>query len=102
MHSKEKIIKFIADNEEYFRDNFKIVSIGLFGSYSRGDQTHLSDIDLIVEFEPGTEDLFEKKLELKQYIKDQLGISADICREKYLKKRIRPSILEESSYVYKG
>jgi predicted nucleotidyltransferase len=100
MRSKKSILKFLADNEKFFKREFNIIRIGLFGSYSRGDQTELSDIDLVVEFEPGTEDLFEKKIQLKQYITDNLGITPDICREKYLKKRIRSSILRETEYAY--
>ena len=100
MHSKEDILKFLADNKEFFKRTFGIVRIGLFGSYSRGDQTKLSDIDLLVEFEPGTENLFEKKLELKKYISDNLGVTPDICREKYIKKRIRSNIIRETEYAY--
>jgi uncharacterized protein len=100
MQSKEDILRFLADNKEFFKRSFNIVRIGLFGSYSRGDQTEISDIDLVVEFEPGTEDLFEKKIQLKQYITRNLGISPDICREKYIKKRIRSSIIRETQYAY--
>ncbi|MDT8401425.1 MAG: nucleotidyltransferase domain-containing protein [Bacteroidales bacterium] len=100
MHSKEDILRFLADNKEFFKKAFGIIRIGLFGSYSRGDQTKLSDIDLVVEFEPGTENLFEKKLELKKFISDELGVTTDICREKYIKKRIRSNIIRETEYAY--
>jgi uncharacterized protein len=100
MNSKEDILKFLADNKEFFKKTFGIVRIGLFGSYSRGDQTILSDVDLIVEFEPGTENLFEKKLELKKFISGKLGVTPDICREKYIKKRIRSNIIHETEYAY--
>lgn len=100
MQSQEEILRFLSDNKEFFKRRFNVVRIGLFGSYSRGDQTELSDIDLVVEFEQGTEDLFDKKIQLKQYITDNLGITPDICREKYLKKRIRSSIIRETKYAY--
>jgi predicted nucleotidyltransferase len=100
MLSKEDILSFLADNRVYFYKTFGITRIGLFGSYSRGDQTSLSDIDLVVDFEPGTENLFEKKIELKKYISDKLGITPDICREKYIKKRIRFKINQQTTYAY--
>ena len=100
MHSKEDILRFLADNKEFFKRTFGIVRIGLFGSYSRGDQTEMSDVDLVVEFEPGTENLFEKKLELKKFISEKLGITPDICREKYIKKRLRSNIIQETRYAY--
>ena len=100
MHSKKDILRFLADNKEFFKRTFGIVRIGLFGSYSRGDQTEMSDVDLVVEFEPGTENLFEKKLELKKFISEKLGITPDICREKYIKKRLRSNIIQETRYAY--
>jgi uncharacterized protein len=100
MQSKEDILRFLADNKEFFIETFGIVRIGLFGSYSRGDQTKLSDIDLVVEFKPDTKNLFEKKLDLKKYISDNLGVTPDICREKYIKKRIRSNIIRETEYAY--
>lgn len=90
----------MADNKEFFKEAFGIVRIGLFGSYSRGDQTKLSDIDLVVEFEPGTENLFEKKFEFNEYISSKMGVTTDICREKYIKKRIRSNIIRETEYAY--
>ncbi|MFB6343483.1 nucleotidyltransferase family protein [Saccharicrinis sp. FJH62] len=94
-------MKFLTDNERYFSETFGIVRIGLFGSYQRGDQTETSDIDLLVEFEHNTPDLFDKKIELKEFIKQSLELNADICREKYIKKNIQTSVLQETQYAYK-
>ncbi|MEA1878309.1 MAG: nucleotidyltransferase domain-containing protein [Bacteroidota bacterium] len=100
MKTKEQIISFLIDNKNYFRENFNIVRIGIFGSYSRGDNTTTSDIDLLVEFEDGTIDLYDKKCKLKAYIKENLCLDADICREKYIKPRFKASILKEARYAY--
>jgi len=100
MKTQKEILTFLSDNRNYFKENFNIIRIGLFGSYSRGDQTINSDIDLVVEFEENTPELYEKKNSLKQYIKDKLGLNADICREKYIKPRIKKSILGETQYAY--
>ena len=100
MNSKSDILNFLTDHKKFFKKTFGIVRIGLFGSYSRGDQTEMSDVDLVVEFEPGTENLFEKKLELKKFISEKLGITPDICREKYIKKRLRSNIIQETRYAY--
>ncbi len=81
------------------KSRFHVVKIGLFGSFARGDQNSMSDIDLIVEFEENTQDLYELKLELKRFLKKELGAEVDICREKYIKPRIRNSILNETVYV---
>jgi len=82
-----------------FRDNFHIIHIGLFGSYARGEQNTNSDIDLVIEFEENTPDLYDLKLQIKEFFKIQLGIDVDICREKYIKPRIRNSILKDTIYA---
>ena len=85
MLTKEAIIDFIKTNREHISSNYRVSKIGLIGSYARGEQREESDIDLLVEFEPGTEDLFELKSELKQYFKKYFNRNIDVCREKYIK-----------------
>ena len=82
-----------------FRDRYHIIRIGLFGSYARGDQNVNSDIDLLIEFEDNTQDLYDLKLQLKDFFQKNLGIEIDICREKYIKPRIKKSILKETVYA---
>ena len=33
------------------RENFKVKTIGVFGSYVRGEQKKKSDVDVVIEFE---------------------------------------------------
>jgi predicted nucleotidyltransferase len=97
--TRDQILNFLAQNKKLFRDKFHIVRIGLFGSYARGDQNSDSDLDLLVEFEDNTQDLYDLKLQIKDFFKTSLGIEVDICREKYIKARIKSSILKETVYA---
>ena len=99
MTTKGEILEFLTLNKQYFRDQFGIVKIGLFGSYAKDEQTDGSDIDLIVEFANNTPNLFDVKNELKNYINERFNIQVDIAREKYLKPIYRDSILQETIYV---
>jgi len=99
MKTREQILTFLSQNKRMFRGRYNIVRIGLFGSYARGDQNLKSDIDLLVEFEENTQDLYELKLQLKDFFKKNLGVEVDICREKYIKPRIKNSILKETVYA---
>ncbi len=80
MTTKGEILEFLTLNKQYFRDQFGIVKIGLFGSYAKDEQTDGSDIDLIVEFAKNTPNLFDVKNELKNYIKEKFNIQVDIAR----------------------
>ncbi|HRJ85639.1 MAG TPA: nucleotidyltransferase domain-containing protein, partial [Ignavibacteria bacterium] len=43
--NKENIIEFIRKNKTFLHDKYGVLSIGLMGSYARGEQTAESDID---------------------------------------------------------
>jgi len=99
MKTRDQILNFLSQNKKLFRERYHIIRIGLFGSYARGEQNLKSDVDLLVEFEENTQDLYELKLQLKEYFRKNLGIEVDICREKYIKPRIKNSILKETVYA---
>jgi uncharacterized protein len=99
MTTRDQILTFLSQNKKMFRDRYHIIRIGIFGSYARGDQNIKSDIDLLVEFEDNTQDLYDLKLQLKDFFRTKLGIEVDICREKYIKPRIKKSILKETIYA---
>jgi uncharacterized protein len=100
MKSTAEIMSFLAKNKQMFKDRYHIVRIGVFGSYARGEQGIDSDIDLLVEFEDNTENLYDLKRQLKVFFRDTLNLEVDICREKYIKPKFRNSILREAQYAY--
>jgi predicted nucleotidyltransferase len=99
MKTRDEILDFLSQNKKLFRYRYHIDKIGLFGSYARGDQNNKSDLDLIVEFEENTQDLYELKLQIKDFFKTHLGLEVDICREKYIKPRFKKAILKEAIYA---
>ena len=68
--------------------------VRIFGSVARGDAGPSSDIDFLVEMEPGRSllDLGGLVAELQQL----LGRSVDVVTERGLKARIRARVLEEA------
>ncbi len=99
MFSKANIISYLANNKNRLLSEYHLTQIGLFGSFARDEQTEASDIDLIVEFENNTSDLYTLKLKLKQEIQSQFNKPVDICRLKYIKPIFRKQILSEAQYV---
>lgn len=99
MINKAEIISFLKERKEELFSEYQLVKIGLFGSFARNEGTENSDIDLIVEFQPNTENLSEKKAEIKNLIKNQFNREVDICREKYIKPYFKAQILKSAIYV---
>lgn len=83
----------------YLRESYRVKSLGVFGSYLRGEEKRESDLDVLVEFEPHSKiDLFTF-IELENYLSDLLGIKVDLVMKTALKPRIGKRILEEVVYL---
>ena len=84
---------------EFCRRNH-IRRLSLFGSVLRDDFTPESDVDVLVEFEPGHAvgfRIIEMERELSQMFG---GRRADIVSEKFLNHRIRDRVLDEAEVLF--
>ncbi len=93
----EELKNQIETLKPLLRERFKVETIGIFGSYVRGEQKRKSDLDVLVEFSE-TPSLFEF-VELEDFLSQKLGIKVDLVMRDALKPRIRDSILKEAVYV---
>jgi uncharacterized protein len=66
----------------------------MFGSVARGDARPDSDVDILVEFEPGRSLLDHAGLML--YLSELLGGKADVVTDRGLRPRIRDRVLLEA------
>lgn len=72
MKKLEEIKNEIRKNMSILRNKYKVKSIGVFGSYIRGEQGKKSDMDILVEFYE-TIDLFIF-IELEEYLSEILDV----------------------------
>ena len=100
MTNKTEILTFLSDNKKQLFCEYQLVKIGLFGSFSKNEETKDSDIDLIVEFEPNTKNLSEKKHKIKNFIKKKFNRKVNLCREKYIKPYFKSQILKSVIYIW--
>lgn len=73
------------------------VTVSLFGSFARGEASPSSDLDVLVEFEPGRSLLDLVRLERE--LSDSLGLEVDVVTPKSLHPLIRERVLEERVQV---
>lgn len=69
-------------------------NVRVFGSVVRGTDTEHSDLDLLVELEPGR-DLFDL-IELKEELEGALGREVDVVTEGALSPYLREKVLREA------
>ena len=72
---------------------YKVKTLGIFGSYIRGEQHKGSDLDLLVEFYDPPSLL--KFIEMENYLSDLLGVKADLVMKDALKPAIGKRVLNE-------
>ena len=76
---------------------FKARNLRLFGSFARGDAGVSSDVDLLVDLEPGT-GLFDL-VRLGDFIEERLHRRVDLVLADSLRQELRSRVLAEALTV---
>ena len=97
MKESDKILKTLRTLKKNISDKYKVKSIGLFGSYLRGEQTTNSDIDILTNFKEDA-DLFDL-VGLAQFLEEKLQQKVDIVPENALRRELKDIILKETVYI---
>ena len=98
MLASNDIIKFIGEHLASLKDEYHISKLGLFGSFAINEQSDNSDIDIILEFQEGTENIYERKNALREFLSKHFQRDVDLCREKYLKPYVKDYLKNEIVY----
>jgi predicted nucleotidyltransferase len=75
---------------------FSVKKIGVFGSYARGGQRPVSDIDIIVEL---AEPTFDNYMDLKFRLEEVFQKNVDLVMAETVKPRLKPIIQKEAIYA---
>ncbi len=68
-------------------DRYKVKSLGVFGSYVRGEAKKSSDLDILVEFDRAPSLL--EFIRMEDDLSDKVGIKVDLVMKKALKPQHR-------------
>jgi len=79
---------------------YQVRELSMFGSVARGEARPESDIDLLVEFEPGAKIGLWRFGELESELTALLGRNVDLVSKRGLKARIRPHVLRDARVLY--
>ena len=95
-----EIKKILEKNNNYLRQTFHVIEIGIFGSFVKGEEKidHDSDIDILITFGKGYKDFFNY-MRLKYYLESLLGREVDLVIKEAVKPRLKERIFREVEYV---
>jgi predicted nucleotidyltransferase len=92
MLTAARIHEILTAEKPFLATNWGVDSIGLFGSYARGEATADSDVDLLVTF---SRPIGWEIVDLKDYLEERLGVAVDLVTPRALKPLMAPAIWAE-------
>jgi len=95
---RQKIIEKIQANRALL-EQFSVKSISVFGSVLRKGAGTDSDVDILVDFEPGARIGLFEFVELKNALSDLLGMPVDLGMPDALHPALKDEILREALHV---
>ena len=82
-------------------ERYHVRTLSLFGSVLGADFGPESDVDVLVEFEPGHTPGFFRLHEMEQALMGLLGgRKVDLVTQKFLHRRIRRKVLDQAQVIY--
>lgn len=90
------IEKVLKKHKKYLKEKYYVKKIGVFGSYSRGEDRPESDVDILIElFEPLGWEFFD----LKEYLEEILSKKVDLVTEYGIRPQMKDKVFNEVIYV---
>ena len=83
---------------EYFKSQ-PVQKAWLFGSFARGEDTPLSDVDILVQFDEGGISLLKHAAMICE-LEKLLDRPVDIVPEKMLRPSVRENITQDKKLIY--
>ena len=79
---------------------YGVKELSLFGSAVRGEMRPESDLDILVEFEPGVRTGLIKFESLVEELESLAGRRVDLVTKRGLKPGVRPQVLRDARVIY--
>ncbi|MGB9914672.1 MAG: nucleotidyltransferase family protein [Candidatus Bathyarchaeales archaeon] len=99
MRTINEIKRQLETLKPILKEKYQVETIGIFGSYTRGEQPRKSDIDILIEFTENAQIGFFKFLELEEFLTKKLQAKVDLVTKDALKPAIKEQILKETIYA---
>lgn len=93
MRSLEDVLIRLRAMQPALRRRYPIRSMGVFGSYARGEQRDDSDVDVLVELDGNIDLIAYAGLQLE--LSDALGAAVDLVERQALRPRLASRVLAE-------
>ncbi len=100
MRNLKQIKNILASSKPELRKRYKVRELGIFGSYSRGEQKKTSDVDILVRFNPNATPF--DFVGLGNYLEEKLKIKVDVVSERGIRPELRSNIIKGVLKIRRG
>lgn len=97
--NKDKVIQTLQESQPELAQ-FQVSSLWIFGSMVRDEAGPDSDVDILVEFEPGAHVGLFALARLQRCLQKILGRKVDLATLGTLHKALKKDILEEAVHAF--
>ncbi len=95
--TEQEILDILRAEKSYLREQFGLLSVGLFGSFAKGTQGSESDVDLLVELK---EPRFDFLVGIQLHLEEKIGKHVELIRKRPgLSERFLRRVEESIHYV---
>ncbi len=91
---RSEVLKKLKGARKALR-RFSVRRLAIFGSAARGEMKAGSDVDILVEFEPGAHIGLFEFVKLQRHLSEMLGANVDLVTAEALRPEFREKILQE-------
>jgi hypothetical protein len=94
----DEAIKILKENQDVLQKHF-VKDLYIFGSFARNEVREMSDIDILVDFEPDARIGIFEFIRLKRDLSELLHCEVDLATRDSLHKALRKDILNEAVHA---
>ncbi|TAF77859.1 MAG: nucleotidyltransferase [Bacteroidetes bacterium] len=96
MKTLQEIKEKLGTVKSKLKQDYKVVSLELFGSYARNEQTENSDLDILVSFDENNYPGYLEFVKLENYLSQLVNLKIDLVPKDSIKPFLRKYILNEA------
>jgi predicted nucleotidyltransferase len=92
---REEVLRILASHRDEF-EAMGVRELAIFGSVARDEATEGSDVDVLVDYHPGTKLSYFRLFDLQERLEELLGARVDLVTVRGLRSELRERVLAEA------
>jgi len=97
MRTRNEIVAILSEHRQVLQERYGVEELALFGSYARGEQSPMSDVDILVRVR---RPMGLKFFELWDYLEEILDLKVDLLTPEALQQKPALWVRVEEDLVY--